>query len=716
VTVAAEAGALLKEVTIKLDNTVVQTLSFTQAEAITRTLRTIGVPIANEGEHTLVAQATDWANATQTTLVPVTFVLDKQPPTVTIDASALTIADTWQAESGILRFHGEASDSVGLATVQIREGDNPFTDVTFGGGTWRTALPVEDPQGRTLTITVRAIDRAGRITTLTQAIATDLSAADAPDTTITSGPANPSATNSATFDFAGTATAVAFGCQVDNGSYTPCASPWTVDDLSKGAHTFSVRAIDAHGLVDLSPASYTWTVSASEPDATITDKPTNPTTARTASFRFEGTGTGFECSLDGKAFETCTSPTQSYSGLSNGEHTFLVRAIDATGKAGAADRAVWTVVNAPPVAANQTVTTTEASPVDITLTASDEDTGLAWRIVKQPEHGVLQGTPPTLTYQPDSDFYGADSFRFIADDGLAQSDEATVTITVLPPTVVGVCGPVTVYRNLRNQLITLDWQGTIHVGTAAANTLLGSAGPDLMLGFGGNDKLDGQGGDDLLCGGDGVDQLLGGAGNDYLDGGAGNDVLNSGTGDHDRMIGGDGNDTLLDGDGVAEARGGAGNDGFTIALRNGWTYPEGQTSFNSLTAGYGNDTVGLANLGTTAIKIDISGDERDTPPSPLEGTTDALTRAGSFTPDSTIIKFERQTATGSTSQGLLPAFEGFLVDPTTLTDESGDEFLEEPVGGEPGEVGGEQPGEEEPGEEQPGEVMTTLFLPLISQQ
>jgi hypothetical protein len=718
VTVAAEAGALLKEVTIKLDNTVVQTLSFTQAEAITRTLRTIGVPIANEGEHTLVAQATDWANATQTTLVPVTFVLDKQPPTVTIDASALTIADTWQAESGILRFHGEASDSVGLATVQIREGDNPFTDVTFGGGTWRTALPVEDPQGRTLTITVRAIDRAGRITTLTQAIATDLSAADAPDTTITSGPANPSATNSATFDFAGTATAVAFGCQVDNDSYTPCTSPWTVQDLSKGEHTFRVRAIDAHGLVDLTPASYTWTVSASEPDATITDKPTNPTTARTASFRFEGTGTGFECSLDGKAFETCTSPTQSYSGLSNGEHTFLVRAIDATGKAGAADRAVWTVVNAPPVAANQTVTTTEASPVDITLTASDEDTGLAWRIVKQPEHGVLQGTPPTLTYQPDSDFYGADSFRFIADDGLAQSDEATVTITVLPPTVVGVCGPVTVYRNLRNQLITLDWQGTIHVGTAAANTLLGSAGPDLMLGFGGNDKLDGQGGDDLLCGGDGVDQLLGGAGNDYLDGGAGNDVLNSGTGDHDRMIGGDGNDTLLDGDGVAEARGGAGNDGFTIALRNGWTYPEGQTSFNSLTAGYGNDTVGLANLGTTAIKIDISGDERDTPPSPLEGTTDALTRAGSFTPDSTIIKFERQTATGSTSQGLLPAFEGFLVDPTTLTDESGDEFLEEPVGGEPGEVGGEQPGEEEPGEEQPGEEQpgentTIFFLPLV---
>jgi hypothetical protein len=428
VTVAAEAGALLKEVTIKLDNTVVQTLSFTQAEAVNRTLRTVGVTVASEGSHTLVAQATDWAGATQSTLFPITFMMDKAAPTLTIDASALTIADTWQAESGILRFNGNASDSVGLAAVQIREGVNPFTDAIFGGGTWRTALPVEDPEGRTLNITVRAIDRAGRITTLTQAIATNLSAADAPDTTISSGPANPSATNSATFVFVGTLTAVAFDCQVDNGSYTPCTSPWTVNDLSKGSHTFRVRAIDTRGFADLTPASVTWTVSASQPDATITDKPANPTTERTASFSFTGTGTSFECSLDGSAFTACTNP-KSYSGLSNGEHTFLVRARDAAGKAGAADRYIWTVINAPPTVAGQLLMTGENGALAITLQGTDSD-ALTYQIVEQPQNGFLIGQGQTLTYVPNTGFAGPDRFTYRAWDGEAYSAPATVYITV----------------------------------------------------------------------------------------------------------------------------------------------------------------------------------------------------------------------------------------------------------------------------------------------
>jgi hypothetical protein len=262
-----------------------------------------------------------------------------------------------------------------------------------------------------------------------------------------------------------------------------------------------------------------------------------------------------------------------------------------------------------------------------------------------------------------------------------------------PP--VGTCGGYVVHQ-VGSIYMAAGWSGEIQVGTNSANTLNGTEGADLLLGLGGNDKLDGKGGDDLLCGGDGVDQLLGGAGTDYLDGGAGNDVLHGGAGDHDRLVGGDGNDTLLDGDGVAEARGGAGNDGFTIALRNGWTYPQGQSSFAGLTAGYGNDTVGLANLGSTAIVLDISGDERDATSNGQEGTTDALTRAGSFTSDSTILKFERQTVTAASAAGSLSRFDGFLVDPTTLTDESGAEFLTEPVG------------EATPAQQQ------SLFLPLVT--
>src|SRR5262249_17905095 len=126
VTVAAEASQSLKQVTVMLDNAVVSTLSFAQTDAVTRTLRTIPVTVAGEGKHTLVARATDWANATQAAVYPVAFTLDAQPPSVTLDTSTLTISDTYQLGSGILRFHGTANDTVGIATVQIRVGDQPF--------------------------------------------------------------------------------------------------------------------------------------------------------------------------------------------------------------------------------------------------------------------------------------------------------------------------------------------------------------------------------------------------------------------------------------------------------------------------------------------------------------------------------------------------------------------------------------------------------------
>ncbi|MCX6047063.1 MAG: Ig-like domain-containing protein, partial [Chloroflexi bacterium] len=302
VTLTAEAAVAIKAVTISLDNTVVQTLTFAQNEIVTNILRTVTIPVANEGPHTLVTQATDWTGATQTTLFPVTFTLDSAPPNVAIDASVLTVADTWQPESGILRFNGTANDTIGLATVQVRVDDGAFVDAAFANGAWQTAIHVQDPEGRTLMLTVRASDLAGRVTEITQAIGTDLSAADAPDTAINSGPANPSPDNLATFGFTGTANAVAFDCQLDDGAYLPCVSPTSYADLSKGAHTFHVRAIDDRGFADVTPAEVVWTVTSSALDVTLTQTPANPTTSRRAEFHFTGNGASFQCSLDNAAF------------------------------------------------------------------------------------------------------------------------------------------------------------------------------------------------------------------------------------------------------------------------------------------------------------------------------------------------------------------------------------------------------------------------------
>jgi Ca2+-binding RTX toxin-like protein len=282
-----------------------------------------------------------------------------------------------------------------------------------------------------------------------------------------------------------------------------------------------------------------------------------------------------------------------------------------------------------------------------------------------------------------------------------------IDTTAPPPpdpvgTVIGVCGEYTVYRNAQGQVVAPGWPGVVKVGTNAANTLNGGSGPDLLLGLGGNDKLNGGGGDDLLCGGNGVDQLVGGAGNDYLDGGAGNDLLNGGTGDYDTLIGGDGNDTLIDRDGVRDVQGGPGNDTLKVALRNGWRDSQGQPNFAALTAGYGDDRVELAILEAMPFVLAISGDERDDPSSPLEGQNDQLTLAGNIDPTSTIIKFERQPVLAANAATWLPLSD-FTLDPTTLTDESGAEFLSEAVGGDESAAEGES-----------AAANNAVFLPLVN--
>ena len=89
--------------------------------------------------------------------------------------------------------------------------------------------------------------------------------------------------------------------------------------------------------------------------------------------------------------------------------------------------------NFPPVAHNQSVVTDEDTEKPVTLLATDPDgDSLTYLIVTGPSHGSVSGTPPEVTYTPEIDFNGSDSFTFKAWDGSAFSNIGTVTIIVLP--------------------------------------------------------------------------------------------------------------------------------------------------------------------------------------------------------------------------------------------------------------------------------------------
>ncbi|MEA1909873.1 MAG: Ig-like domain-containing protein, partial [Patescibacteria group bacterium] len=96
-------------------------------------------------------------------------------------------------------------------------------------------------------------------------------------------------------------------------------------------------------------------------------------------------------------------------------------------------RVTVTASNTAPVAQDNSVTTDESTPVDITLVATDaEDDELTYTIISHPEQGTLSGTAPAIIYTPNAGYNGQDSFTFSANDSSSDSNTATVSITVNP--------------------------------------------------------------------------------------------------------------------------------------------------------------------------------------------------------------------------------------------------------------------------------------------
>ena len=130
----------------------------------------------------------------------------------------------------------------------------------------------------------------------------------------------------------------------------------------------------------------------------------------------------------------------------NGNDAFLFKAVDQEGLESniATVRIIVTSVNDPPVANNQQLETVQNTPLQITLSGADPiDNGDAisqFRIVNGPTNGQISNfnlTTGALTYTPNNNFFGSDSFTFKVIDrqGLESTEAALISINVkaLPP-------------------------------------------------------------------------------------------------------------------------------------------------------------------------------------------------------------------------------------------------------------------------------------------
>ncbi len=89
-------------------------------------------------------------------------------------------------------------------------------------------------------------------------------------------------------------------------------------------------------------------------------------------------------------------------------------------------------LNNPPTVQPATFSTDEDTAVVITLSGSDEDGDSLSFSASQPEHGEVTISGTSLTYTPEADYFGTDSFTYTANDGGLTSEAATIDVSIAP--------------------------------------------------------------------------------------------------------------------------------------------------------------------------------------------------------------------------------------------------------------------------------------------
>jgi putative cell wall-binding protein len=245
-----------------------------------------------------------------------------------------------------------------------------------------------------------------------------------------------------------------FTCVFDDGPATATISA-TVTDGNGGTTTSTatvavanVAPVAAIGAPATVTAGAGYTVSASATDVSTAD------TTAGYTYAFD-CGTGTFGPFGTASTATCTGPAAGDS------TTVQVKAMDKDGGTSAAASATVTAdaaASSAPVALDRTASTTVDTPVEVTLQAGDvDDQPQTFSVVTGPSNGTVglaagpdcssSGGTRTCTivatYTPTGGYTGTDTFTYRANDGTADSAEATVTIHVGTGNTAPTAAPVT---------------------------------------------------------------------------------------------------------------------------------------------------------------------------------------------------------------------------------------------------------------------------------
>jgi Ca2+-binding RTX toxin-like protein len=367
----------------------------------------------------------------------------------------------------------------------------------------------------------------------------------------------------------------------------------------------------------------------------------------------------------------------------NGTDSFTYRVFDTTGNVSntATVNLIINPVNDAPIANNDTATTNEDTAVTISVLANDTDVdnnprnltsfnqGTNGTVTRNDNGTPLNLTDDTLTYTPNANYNGTDSFTYTISDGNGGNSTATVNITVNAVNDAPIANDDTASVTEGQSIIIFAFNNdsdpdigdslTIDSFTNPTYGILAANGDGTFtytanLDYCGSDSFtyavkdsqnatsnpaivnitvnpynydDDDNGNSLPLTGTACPNILNGnGGDDTIDGKGGNDTLNGGNGANDRIFAGDGNDQITDPDGINAAHGGTGNDLINVNFITSWggTSPR---SDGKITGGYGDDIITVT-MNKSNFFLNIKGDEPISN-TPFDGN-DTVTLLGSY--------------------------------------------------------------------------------------
>jgi acid phosphatase type 7 len=248
---------------------------------------------------------------------------DVVSPTVSLDAPATNGV----VVRGPVELGATAADNIGIDRVDwIVDATLVGRDTTAPYGTTWDSTNV--PDGLRW-LRARAVDRSGNPTNSeARQIVIDN---ELPETRLGAVPESVSRSTAPTFTFSSEPGST-FECTLDRRRIPGCTSPFRPSELAAGKHVFTVRALDAAGNHEPTPAQWAWTIDVKAPQTSISVSRLTLAESGSATFWFSANEREieFSCTFDGAPWAPCVSPFV-FEDVGLGRHSFRVRARDTAG-------------------------------------------------------------------------------------------------------------------------------------------------------------------------------------------------------------------------------------------------------------------------------------------------------------------------------------------------------------------------------------------------